>query len=498
MNAARNHFTSKLLVTLGALVCAQSIWAQSLWELGSNVAGEALGVEIGQQAEASIGGEFTSGEFRTPSMGKTLWSAKAQAEAVSAYQDLYLKGNFGFELTYGTQMMGSMFTEPGYFPVDVLEFTPGNKLRQTYDIGGGFAWKNSSRWTPGAELRFRGINYAKRKDLRHTTYRQEFEVSPSVVYSGDGWMAGATYSFGKTSEFITASVDGIDNAQTYMAFLDKGMRYGTMQAWDGVGVHLTGDGVDRFPVKEFSNSIALQGSIGSFLYADVQYTHTEGEVGEKGYTWFHFPGNAVEAKAVGIIPGKNVTHMIGCHYSWSGMDNYGVVIDKVATGGVVTPVRYGENRIFRNRHMSFGTAYAMRHHRGWMLGVETTFENNRDLMTIMYPFYDIDHAWHMYVTVMGAFSVKKFDFDFGCTGINLIGSHSEYWDMGATYRLKDWWDLEQEISDAPRCILNASVRYNIGIGLFAEAGITWTHAFEIELLGGKNRQTTFIKFGYNF
>ena len=81
MNAARNHFTSKLLVTLGVLVCAQSIWAQSLWELGSNVAGEALGVEIGKEAEASIGGEFTSGEFRTPSMGKTLWSAKAQAEA---------------------------------------------------------------------------------------------------------------------------------------------------------------------------------------------------------------------------------------------------------------------------------------------------------------------------------------------------------------------------------------------------------------------------------
>ena len=160
MNARHNHFTSRLLVSLGVVLCAQTAFAQNPWAEGINIAGEAVGTAIGHEADASIGGKFTSGNFRSPSMGKTLWSAEAQAEAIASYEDLYLAGVFGFDLTYGTEMMGSMFSEPGFYPVDVLEFTPGNKVKQTYSIGGGFAWKNGSRWTPGAAVTFQGINYA--------------------------------------------------------------------------------------------------------------------------------------------------------------------------------------------------------------------------------------------------------------------------------------------------------------------------------------------------
>ena len=131
-------------------------------------------------------------------MGKTVWSTQAQAAATSAFEDLYLTGVFGFDLSYGTGMMGSMFSDPGFYPIDVLEFTPGDKVKQTYTIGGGFAWKNGSRWTPGATASFQGVNYAKRKDLRHTTYRQEFEIAPSVHYRGDAFEAGLTGIFRKS------------------------------------------------------------------------------------------------------------------------------------------------------------------------------------------------------------------------------------------------------------------------------------------------------------
>ena len=506
MNAQSSHFTCKLLVILGAFICAQSIRAQNLWEMGCNIAGEAVKADLGIEAEASIGGEFTSGKFRTPSMGETLWCATAQADAAAAYEDLYLKGNFGFELIHGTNMMGSMFADPGYFPVDILEFTPGNKLRQNYDIGGGVAWKNSSRWTPGVQMEFHGVNYAKRKDLRHTTYRQEFDLSPSVAFSGDGWMMGLTYSFGKTSEFITASVDGVDNAQTYYAFLDKGMRYGIMQAWDGVGIHLTGDGVDRFPVKQFSHSVSLQGSVGDFLYADVKYSNRSGEIGEKGYVWFRFPGHSVNAKIVGAIDTDAATHMVAAFYQWDMIENYSVVMDKVATGGVVTPVVYGSNRIFVNKSMSFGTAYAVRGWRGWKAGAELGFRNGRDLSTYMYPYFDNDEAWHMDLALQGEVSVWKFDISAIFRGHNLVGSRRESLEMvdkdsgvySSIFRLQELWDMEQEITDSPQIGLEAQVRFNFGPGLFIQAGCAWTHAFNVELLPGCDRQTTHLKFGYNF
>ncbi|MBR4734648.1 MAG: hypothetical protein IK052_01015 [Bacteroidales bacterium] len=507
MKAAFSHFTSSAMVILGALLCALPLSAQSLWEEGRNIAGEAAGADIGHNADAHIGGKFTSGDFRSPSMGKTLWTGEVKTEAVSSYQDLYLKGDFGFELVHGTEMMGSMFTEPGLYPVDVLEFTPGTKVKQTYSIGGGFAWKNGSRWTPGVSARFCGINYAKRKDLRHTTYRQEFEIVPSVHYKGEGFQIGLSAILDRNSEFITAEQVGQAKAESYMAFLDKGMRYGTLQAWDGSGIHLKEAGVDRFPVKQLSFGAALQGSIGDLLYADIEYLRSNGEVGEKGYTWFRFPSSEISAKVILTLRSKEATHLIRADYDWFYLDNYETVLEKqTSEGGVTTPREFGSNRIFRNRYFSVSPSYRIIHSRGWAAGTAVRLENDRKLGTFMYPFYDDDRSLHMSWMLNGMVPVWRFilsgNFMLKCK----IGEHTHVVDtadpsLGTTStptRLQDWWNREQEADDATQFMLGGSVRYNIGLGMYVEAGCTWRHAFNITLLPGCDRQTTYLKFGYNF
>ena len=495
-----------MLVLLGVIVCAQSMQAQNLWEEGRNIAGEAVGTPLGQEAGAFIGGQFTSGEFRSPSMGKTLWSAQTKAQAVSAYQDLYLKGNFGFDLTYGTQMMGSMFTNPGYYPVDVLEFTPGTKVKQTYDIGGGFAWKNGSRWTPGVDVTFQGINYAKRKDLRHTTYRQDLEVVPSIFYGGEILKLGLSAILGKNSEFIRAEQINTAAADTYMAFLDKGIRYGSLQAWEGSGVHLKGDGVDRFPVKQYSFGAAVQGGIKDFIYWDIEYVRTLGEVGEKGYTWFRFPGNSLEAKFIYTLRGNDFTHILRADAAYHYEENYESVIDKVTVGGVTTPVIYGNNRIFRHEDYCVEASYRLRHASGWMAGTSIELEGNWDLSTLMFPYYDDDRSRHFHWRIMGMVPVGRFILQAGGLFICKVGEHSHVVDdadvatgvSSAPTRLQDWWDREQEAADATRFALSASARYNFDAGLYLEAGCNWMHAFGIKLLSGSDRQTTYLRLGYNF
>ena len=79
-----------------------------------------------------------------------------------------------------------MFIQPGFYPVDILEFTPGRKDLQRYAFMGGIASDIAPNWRLGGKIDFAASNYSKRKDLRHTNYRLDLKVAPSVMYhSGD-------------------------------------------------------------------------------------------------------------------------------------------------------------------------------------------------------------------------------------------------------------------------------------------------------------------------
>ena len=512
MNEKHNPFTGKWLLTLlGLVLLAQLSPAQEAWRDGRNIAGAAREAPAtGQNANAVIGTQFTSGGFRSPSDGSTLWTGLAKASAESRYEDLFLTGNFGFELTRGSGMMGSMFTQPGYYPFDVLEFTPGTKLRQTYDIGGGLAWKNASRWTPGGTVRFQGINYAKRKDLRHTTYRQELEAVPSVAYSGEGWMVGLSYIFEKTSEFITAEQVGQAKAESYLAFLDKGLLFGTLQAWDGSGVHLKEAGVDRFPVKEFTHGIAVQASLGQALYADVEYSRTQGTVGEKGYIWFRFPGARLNASVSGTVNGNSGIHRWKATWKWSRQDNDETVLEKVTEGGVTTPVMYGSNRIYRHRSLDLSPSYSFVHKKGWKVDAQAGLEYDKYQITVMYPYLFRHEPLILRGSLSGEVPVGPFmiralaRFSAAVAENDTSGTVADE-GLGVSstpYQLSDWWAMQEEWQDAPRLSLSLELRYNFKEGrnlpLYVQAGCLYTRAFQITALPGANRQTTHLTLGYNF
>lgn len=510
MKAKHSYSMSKAwksLLLAGAVFSALPLNGQDAWREGRNVAGLASEEASGKQAEATLGGEFTSGEFRTRSEAKTLWSIQAAAQAETHFKDLVLVGNFGFRQEFGSQMMGSMFTSPGDFPVDVLEFTPGNKSKQTYDVGGGLVWKNGSRWTPGFTIRFRGVNYAKRKDLRHTTYRQEIEWVPSILYQGNGWRIGASYILEKTSEFIQAEQIGPAKAQTYYAFLDKGLRYGALQTWDGSGIHLSEPGVDRFPVKRFSNGAALQFSLGDGLYSDTEFLYSSGEVGEKGYTWFRFPEWSISSKLLYSFEKNGHTHSFHISYDWSSSMLFENVIEKVSSGGVTRPVILGNNLVHESKVGEFNVGYSLETEKGFVLETNLFIDRSIDQNTVMYPYVDWDGGTHLFVSVGTEIPLgKQWLLKAGLLTGGGVDSEQVSITTAETIhitaeptRLQDWWDLEQEVSDAFRTDLSLALRYRLPrLPLYLEAGCQWLHAFNIKLAPGTNRQTTHLLIGYQF
>ena len=137
---------------------------------------------IARYAQAELYGTFEDGGFKPPHGGRDVWTAGVRAASLMDLPRTTLFGNVRFEQRNAREVMGSLFLQPDYYPVDVLVFTPGPKTRQTYSVSGGLAREMSENWVFGVRGDFESANYATRKDIRHTNYALDLSVSPGILY----------------------------------------------------------------------------------------------------------------------------------------------------------------------------------------------------------------------------------------------------------------------------------------------------------------------------
>ena len=182
--------TGKLLSTGNAFDKAEM---RNFWNSGRNAAG--LRQDTVTVSYAGVAGEYETGGFRDYWEAESSWSAGAMAGTITHLDRISMSGTFSFENFSGEGMCGSMSARPGYYPVDVLEFTPGGKTRQTYSFSGGISADAGSHWRIGGKIEYTGMNYTKRKDLRHTNYLLDMTVVPSAMYhDGDFAILGREWS----------------------------------------------------------------------------------------------------------------------------------------------------------------------------------------------------------------------------------------------------------------------------------------------------------------
>lgn len=139
MNEKNSHCMNKvrLILLLCLLSCSAAVLAQT------NVA--LVRLDSLSRSYAEVYGRYEEGEFRDTWQAPRMWSAGAATGSVRHFDRMSLTGSFSFDQTEGYGMCGSMFIKPGYFPIDVLEFTPGRKTLQTYAFDGGIAYDQIGR-----------------------------------------------------------------------------------------------------------------------------------------------------------------------------------------------------------------------------------------------------------------------------------------------------------------------------------------------------------------
>ncbi|MGM9752585.1 MAG: DUF6850 family outer membrane beta-barrel protein [Candidatus Cryptobacteroides sp.] len=357
MKAKYSLFTISLL---SALLCfaselqAQSpyerVLQQNLWNLGLGVNG--IRQQDSSAAEAGLCVGIGQGGLRAPWEASSYWTAAASTRAVCHLANFSMTGAFAFEQLQGVGMCGPMSIEPGYFPVEVWEFTPGQKTLQTYLVDGGISVDVAPSLRLGARYRMNSRNYSKRKDLRHTNYRLDMECAAGLMWSGDEFSLEFDGILAKKSELISAEQIGTA-AGTYDAFLDKGLMYGVYELWNGSGIHLSESGLSVLPLKENIIGAALEASYGNKLYASLQYRFKNGSAGEKEYIWFRFPGRELRI----LLAARLSSHTFSLSMDYGTQNNSETVLDKVSSGGVSTVTSYGSNLIFQKRSLALEPQY---------------------------------------------------------------------------------------------------------------------------------------------
>ena len=457
----------------------------------------------GGRGKADVYGGYEAGGYHTAFAPSSLWKAGASAQGTRHGENTSFTGSFSFEQIEGKEQFTSMFLEPGYFPVDVLEFTPGDKTRQTYKLGGGFATTFAEDFVFGVKANYSAVNYAKRKDIRHTTYGMDLQVEPTFAFVNNGVGLSAAYIFRKRTETIDAEQVGAATDQSYFAFLDKGMRYGTYQVWDGDGIHLDEAGVGVFPVKEFTHGFSYLIDA-PMLAGGMSLLWKHGSVGEKGYDWFRYPGFSWKVFLEGRFQGG---HSLRLDLNLQNDQLEESVLDKVSAGGITTPTVYAWNAVSDRAWSSLDLTYAVRFRNGPLKLLRAVLHGGYwdEKSYLMYPYEDQTHRYNGMATLVAAFGFGPVDLN-----LRVNGGAGAWKDKGLSggtdavdsvpFRLTPDWLRKMEYFSTTKAGAGLTLTYHLPFvrGLSVQAEGTWLRGFGIELLPGADRWSSTVRIGYDF
>ncbi len=448
---------------------------------------------------AELYGSYREGSLRDTWEPEQGWSAGAATASIRHLKKVSFAGSFSFDQTEGYGMCGSMFIKPGFYPIDVLEFTPGRKSLQTYSFDGGLSYDVAHGWRIGAKMDFEAANIAKRKDLRHSNKRLEMSVAPGFMYHKGNFAIGASYIFEKTSETIEAKQIGTAES-SYWAFLDKGMMYGVHSVWTGSGIHLDEQGLKDFPVSDFSNGIAVQ-TQWKGLFAEISYMYAKGKIGEKEYIWFNFPGSRIDAR-IGYTFTSTVRHNALVKVGWRSLGLDENVLERVTENGVNTVLNHGSNRILAREEVSLSPEYEIIHDLMEIsAGADLKWTDNMESQ--MYPYVHKQHLF-TYTAKIGLL-IHHNRFDLGVKGYIMGGKVDEderIMDDSSgvqeqPFRLQDWYEKSIDYRTSLKFLADIEMRYNFRngmyIGLDAEVltkGLKYNEEHNRALFG--------LRLGYNF
>ena len=500
----------KLLLTLCMLTALPGVVAvhaqrfdaverRNPWNGGVNRAGlrsDTLSLSYAEAWASKQNGALTS-----HSQSDDSFAAGVKTESIRHLKRVSFAGRFDYSYFDGRNMCGSMFMQPGFYPMDIYEFTPGRKIRENYAFTGALSADLAAEWRGGLWVDFAAGNYAKRKDLRHKNTRLDFAVAPGVQWHRGDWAVGAAYLFVKNSERVEASEIG-STPLSYEAFFDKGLYYGEQSLWTGNGIHLTEAGINAFPVRETMHgaSVQLQWRM---LFAEAEYRREKGDTGEKGTTWHEFDGDRFAARVTASLAGGKSMHYLRWSLVWRGRENREQILQHETVGGVTNTVGYGSVPVYAERSVRTGIEYE------WACGASNLragaeYLLQRQQSSLLYPLLREQrlHTWR--AKAEGLWSLGRMELSAGIFCSWGDWSAEERAEAGpepdSAYplRLDEYAEWDNEYRTATRAGASLGVRVRIVKGFYADLSARYEHGFGLHRVPQPNRVEAILSLGYRW
>ena len=429
-----------------------------------------------REGQVAIWGGAEAGWFRPVFEGTLQWSAGARAEGIRHGENTSWTGSVSFEQKTGYGMLSSMFLEPGYFPVDVLEFTPGTKSRETGRFEAGFVTDLGYEWAAGLKASFQAGYMGKQTDLRHSTFGADVQVEPTLTYVMDDNMGFAfAYLFRLRMERLQ-----LQGGEGTSAFLDKGLRYGSSLG-----------GASVFPVREMSHGFAGH-FVSEEASAGLEWVWKRGQAGASGIGNFVFPGSVVSVFYEQVFLADAVDHVFRVSYQRERDQLRESTPEGVAFSGV-------SDRLGRTA----GLKYDMRFLHGAVRRFGISLEGIRRQERSLNPIWDQTKRNMGSAALSASFSLGAFELDLDALAGGGLWrdrgrSNSETTDTPSR-RTEDWLRL-MDYYMAPRVGAGGALTYRLSSpkGLFFRIDGRWLHALRATATGGQNRGNGNFTIGYDF
>lgn len=431
------------------------------------------------EGSASVWGGYEIGGYRPTYGSSSQWTAGADAQGLRHGKKTTWLGAFSFGQTTGRDMYSSMFLEPGYYPLDILETPQGTKSRQDVRLEGAFLTDLGYEWALGLKASFQGAHYVKQPEFRHTTSGLKVRLEPTITYIMDDNSGFASaYIFQMRAESIRPEGGSGEGSEV---FLDKGLRYGVYHDFAGAGA---------FSVRETAHGF-------SELFQSPEFTlgltllFKSGTMGDAGATRFRYPGSDWSFFFGGTVLADRCDHLYRA--------SLGRKTDKLqqpdGDAFSVISMRSGWNL-----NLSYGLQWERQVLRKLLLDLDGSRWAESYLGP---PAYDLTKRYVGMATLLA-------DFAFGPVEVRLKATGGRGWwqDQGlqgvdadsAPARLDVDWLRKMEYIRAPRGGAGGTLTYRFsGVkGLYLQAEGFWMRAFRVTLLPGHNRVSASLRVGYDF
>jgi hypothetical protein len=488
--------------------------------------GHALGIHALPTSKVSTAEAYaqkSKGRFVNFYESDNHYSAGAKVESYRKMSPkLAFQGTMEYETFRGKNMSGSVFIDPGQYPLDIDEYadsTAGDKKLERYHLAGGVSRKIGERWKIGGKIDYEAANYAKFKDMRHTNKLLQLDGYLGASYAVNNWLElGVGYGYRRRIESIAFGIYGNTDRQ-YLSLINFGSFYGNAELHDDFGY--TGDTNPVYDVVHKASAFAnIRLNDQWEWFSEFTYGIRNGYFGKRGTNQIVFTehaGTQFDYHGVATLKKDVSRHHFDLKLSYHTLDNRQNVYRRETTvGGTSTIVYYGETKVLDQEITQVAFNYTAHLKLSgltprWILKAGGNYRN-RTQQVSLYPFYRKQE--------IGQYSLRGYggrNFMFG-NNLLTVSFEAGYGSGGGTAKRDGLYatpstsqnppasgdkylNKEFEYLTASRVVNSIGLRYahQVEPGQLAYIRLNYinTHAFQVFYLG-KSMNAIQLALGYSF